>query len=762
MAEGRERGVQVRPPSRARLYRIIALTMLTAILIVLLVSSGYMQRFFPTPDPNSDTIASDTLLLYALTSLNFIVTLVLLTVLVRNLLKLRQERAEERLGSKFKTKMVVFSIGISLLPGAFLFFFAYGLLNSSLDLWFSSPTSRFLESADLIKREFMDREINDLTQTTRTLMRATGLRGRASDTYQKTLTEEDLKLLKREYLNQKLVLLQVVTEKGVEITLSENLIEQLPALDEARFETAQGRSYRTSIRSKQQTFLLVAVPILRLNQSVGAVYTARVLPKNLADSFQEIDKNARDRDILLSNARRIKVTNLYLLGAMTLLLIFAATWTALYVARSITLPIQALAEATRAVTLGDYEARVQCHAEDDELAVLINSFNQMAAQLSENKRTLELAASHQLSTNRALEERKRYIETVLESLSTGIISIDSNHTLTTFNRSAIQILGHTTPPTIGTSVEQLFAPQNQNEIIRMVRRARRLGYVSREIDLQRAGETIHTAVTITPLRDDDGKYLGSVLMIEDISELINAQRSAVWSEVARRMAHEIKNPLTPIQLSAERIAKNSHKLSANLDKKYLKMVDECTAMIRQEVGTLKRMVDEFSRFARLPQAQLQMGSLNEVVSETIKLYNERLDNIVLQVRLEDDLPKLNLDKEQIKRALVNLIDNAIEATEGVPGERRLFVATRYLRERDNILLEVADTGHGIALTDRDRLFQPYFSTRKRGTGLGLAIVSHIVSDHSGRIRVEDNSPRGTRFIIELPVAANTQSEAMAG
>ncbi|MCS6884500.1 MAG: ATP-binding protein [Acidobacteriota bacterium] len=742
--------------SNARVYRIVTLALATSVFV--LISSGYLQHLLPRPEPGSNTIPSDTLLLYALTSVNFIVTLVLLTILARNLLKLRQERFEERLGSKFKTKMVVFSIGISLLPGALLFFFAYGLLNSSLDLWFSSPTSRFLESADLIKRAFIDREMSDLIQTTRTLMRATGLRGRSDSRGKKGLSNEDVKLLKREYLNQKLVFLQVVIGDREQLLLSNDL--ELGNA-EAAAETAKGRSYKTSIAKGNRTILFVGVPILEASRPIGAFYAARELPKNLADSFREIDKSARDRDALVSNARRVKVTNLYLLAAMTLLLIFAATWTALHVARSITVPIQALAEATRAVTLGDYDARVRCQAEDDELATLIDSFNQMAAQLSENKRTLELAASHQLATNRALEERKRYIETILESLSTGIISLDSSHSITTYNRSALQILGWVTPPSVGMPVEQLFPQQNQSEILRLVRRARRLGHVSREIDLQLERQ-VHAAVTITTLRDIDGKYLGSVLMIEDVSELIEAQRSAVWSEVARRMAHEIKNPLTPIQLSAERIAKHTRKISHRLDDRYLQMVEECTQMIKQEVTTLKRMVDEFSSFARLPQAQLQIQSLNEVVLETVKLYDERLEGIELRLELQEELPQLNLDREQIKRALVNLIDNAVEATEGVQGERAISVVTRYKKDSETVILEVADTGHGIPLQDRERLFQPYFSTRKRGTGLGLAIVSHIVSDHSARIRMEDNLPRGTRFIIELPVPIGVQSEVLAG
>ncbi|MBL8152146.1 MAG: HAMP domain-containing protein, partial [Blastocatellia bacterium] len=694
--------------------------------------------------------------------INFIISLILLAVLIRNLLKLRRERTEQRLGSKFKTKMVVFSIGISLLPAILLFFFAYGLLNNSLELWFSSPTRQFFESADYIKTLFMEREINDLSQTTRTLMRATGLKDRTKNLPPELLSEDGLRLLKREYINQQLVYLEVSSERNVVLRLSDTGLKQERFLQEARSEVKAGRAYKYSVRGEdtKTIYLVVAIPILHNDKSIGGLYVMRLLPQNLADKFEEIDRNARDRDALSRHARKIKVTNLYLLGAMTLLLIFAATWIALYVARGITVPIQALAEATQAVTHGNFATRVLCPAED-ELAILVSSFNQMAAQLDENRQTLELAAEHQLATNRKLEERSDYIETILESLSTGVISLDSSHRVTTINRSALTMLGLAHPPASGTPVEQLFAQTNQGDIFKLVRRVRRLGHLTGELELETGVVTMHTAVTVTSLRNREGKFFGSVLMIEDISELIKAQRSAVWSEVARRMAHEIKNPLTPIQLSAERISKNFRRIAPILDPKYNQMVEECTAMIKQEVGTLQRMVDEFSNFARLPQAKLTPALLNEVVSETLKLYNERLDNIEISATLSELLPVMNIDKEQIKRALVNLIDNAIEAVDPCQGERAIQVRTEYDSEREIATLIVSDTGHGIMPEDKEKLFQPYFSTKRRGTGLGLAIVSHIVIDHNGRIRIEDTQPRGTTFIIELPVSASIAVEVGA-
>ncbi len=733
-------------PSRSRRYRVIFLTIITFGLIALLVALGTVKPLIPVPEKSSDT-----LILYALSSINFIASLVLLTILTRNLLKLRRERAEQRLGSKFKTKMVVFSIGISLLPGILQFFFAYGLLNTSLDIWFGSPTSKFYASANNMQHIFLERELEDLVKLSRTLLRVTNLRGQQQNLI---LDEDEKRLLQREYNNQQLRFLSINLSDTTPFSQGED-ISQLKELIQAKEQVKLGNTYARWINGNDLRiiYLVVGQPIIgSTRETIGGIFLVKQIPQNLADSFVAVIKQSEDRDRLSRNAKQFKITNLYLLGAMTLLLIFAATWIALYVASGITIPIQALAEATQALTRGNYDIRVLCPAED-ELAALVQSFNQMAAQLSENRHNLELAAKEQRETNRALEERRRYIETILQSLSTGIISLDSEHLMITINQAALNILQCEQVAIARTPVDRLFSPKNQEEVLRLVRKAKRAGQVNREMEIHSQTSLLHTSVTVTPLRDKNGIFQGSVLMIEDISGLITAQRSAVWSEVARRMAHEIKNPLTPIQLCAERIAKNSQKVSDKLEQKYIQVVEECTTTIKQEVATLQRMVDEFSRFARLPQAELKAGDLNEVAQETLKLYEDRLDDIKLHTSFDQNLPLINLDKEQIKRTLVNLIDNAAEAMLNAP-ERILSISTQYLNEQDIIRLTLSDTGHGINPEDREKLFHPYFSTRKRGTGLGLAIVSHIITDHLGKIQVEDNKPCGIKFIIELPIIAS--------
>ncbi|HKC65792.1 MAG TPA: ATP-binding protein, partial [Pyrinomonadaceae bacterium] len=471
---------------------------------------------------------------------------------------------------------------------------------------------------------------------------------------------------------------------------------------------------------------------------------------------------------LVTKQRKVRLLGLSTLGLLTLLLLFAATWIAIHLARGITKPIQALAEASKEVARGNLEHRVETIA-DDELALLADSFNKMTAQLEENRRKIEAGATELRDKNLALEERRNYIETVLESISTGVISLDETDCVTTINAAATQILKLEKIPQAETRFAEIIRDEDRIALERILRRARRAGHAAEQRELGRTSTTdgagLPVAITATALRSSNGGGRGVVLVIEDLSELLAAQRAAAWSEVARRMAHEIKNPLTPIQLSAERIARNFHRAengengangvggdAAKEQARVASVVDECTATITREVAGLKAMVDEFSRFARLPHARLESADLNEVVLQAMALYEDRLEDVRVDVRLAQHLPATMLDSEQMRRVFVNLMDNALEALADMEGERRITVATAHDPSRGVVLAEVTDTGHGIPRTAFARLFQPNFSTRERGTGLGLAIVHRIIIEHGGRIRVASNHPRGAKLSIELPTA----------
>ncbi len=438
-------------------------------------------------------------------------------------------------------------------------------------------------------------------------------------------------------------------------------------------------------------------------------------------------------------------------------------------ARGIATPIKALAEASKEIARGNLAHRVTTAA-DDELALLAESFNQMTAQLEENRSRIETGAAELRDKNLALRERRNYIETVLQSLSTGVVSVDEADCVTTLNASASRMLHLEDKPNGNQKLSDLIGSDDWIVVDRLLRRARRTGHAAEQTQLEGGSSGVAgplpVAMTATALHGSSGPGRGVVLVIEDLSELLAAQRAAAWSEVARRMAHEIKNPLTPIQLSAERIAKsykrsrtngsgNNAETYARVDeladeRRVAAVIDECTETISREVAGLKAMVDEFSRFARLPVARLEAANLNEVITQAVGLYEGRLDGVGLQMDLAPELPVAMLDAEQMRRVFVNLIDNALDALVEVKGEKRIAIKTSHDTERSLLLTEVSDTGQGIDPGDFRRLFQPYFSRRDSGTGLGLAIVQRIVLEHRGRIRAETNHPLGARFMIELP------------
>ena len=745
---------------RRRLTTVIILSIVVLLLMLSLIAQGgFNLKPFVTPDT-----ATETLLLYALSTLNFLAFVTLLFVLLRNVLKLVRERRAARLGSKFKTRLVSYAIGLSLLPVLLLFFFAFGLLNRSIDRWFGEPAREIVDDARAIEESYFKKEQADLVNIARAVARSVAIAERNDFD-----SNEFKSRLEQEMAGHELALARLVVggeqrtfERG-EKPVEPDIEETLDAAAEQMRAGVESFSGRDEGDSPSAIFVIAAVRLPSTN-GPRALMVAREFPPELTERAATITEQHENFHSLLGKIKRIKAIYILLLAAVTLLLIFSASWLALYVARGITIPIQALAEATDRIAKGDFDQPVEIVAED-ELAVLVKSFNQMAAMLAENRERLERAADDLSRINLTLDNRRRYIETVLESLSTGVISTDENACIATINRSALWILGLKDKPEIRTPINQAVEGPRGEDLAALCRRARRSETAHAELEFKRAdGSSLSTATTAIALRTSEGAIEGLVIVIEDLTDLIQAERSAAWSEVALRMAHEIKNPLTPIQLSAERIIRNYQRSAVNAEPRLDEIVREGTTTIVREVAALQRMVEEFSRFARLPEARPVEAQLNDVIRDAVSLYTERLDDIHLDCRLSDDLPAMLIDTEQIKRVLVNLIDNAIEAL-GVDGrdggngsngsgesfaERLIAIESAHVNSNETVRLTISDTGHGISPRDRDKLFLPKFSTRSRGTGLGLAIVSHIIADHKGRVWVEDNEPRGAKFIIELP------------
>jgi len=737
-------------PARLKRRRRILLWGLGITVLVLLAIIISQQLWLWTIIP-PDT-AADTVLLYALSTLNFVAFVVFSFIFVRNLLKLRRERHERQLGSKIKTRLLVYFIAISFLPIIAMASFSYLFLNRSLEKWFGSLPARVVNEAQEVQREAIDAQKRNLRETASLL--AVVLNPQSDSDRQQTLD--------RVVANGQLSAVEIVDGGGQVVarstgplTVAENseldkLLTQARSLKGEDDSLADGKDFDAVTIPLADTRQLIVVPGRRATNDLNETITG---------SQGEYRK-------LVDRQRRVRLLGLSTLGLMTLMLLFVSSWVAIYLARGIATPIKALAEASDEIARGNLSHRVSTIAED-ELALLADSFNQMTSQLEENRARIEAGSAALREKNLTLEERRNYIETVLESLSTGVVSLDENDRVTTINAAAKRMLSLETPANGEQRLEKLIASENWRVMDRLVHRARRTGQASEQAQLAGAtsGQTLPVALTATALRAVSAEKRGVVLVVEDLSELLAAQQAAAWSEVARRMAHEIKNPLTPIQLSAERIAKSyrrgseqngSQNGSGEIEDRVAEehvaaVIDECTETITREVAGLKAMVDEFSHFARLPLARPELADLNEVARQAVSLYDDRLDGVTVETLLDAQLPAAMLDREQLRRVFVNLIDNAMSALANVDGEKRITISTGFDTARSILTSEVSDTGHGIRPADFQRLFQPYFSTRGEGTGLGLAIVQRIILEHGGRIRAEANYPRGARFVIELPV-----------
>ena len=734
--------------NRIRRRRRILLWVLGATVLLLLAIIVSQQLWLWTV-VRPETPA-DALMLYALSTLNFVAFVVFLFIFVRNLLKLRRERKERQLGSKVKTRLLVYFISISFLPITAMAVFSYLFLNRSLEKWFNPFPDEIVQQATEVKRLTLASQDQTLRNTASLLVMLLGPK-----------TPEERQATIQQIVDSGQLVRVDIAGRDQSLTyqspnLSTEDADQLQKLfDNVRQQGPEGSN---QIDGKEFDALAVSL-------TAGEMLIIAPQKRASNDLTDLVAGSERDYQDLVSKQKRVRLLGLSTLGLMTLILLFVSSWVAIYLARGIATPIKALAEASNEIARGNLAHRVTTIA-DDELALLAVSFNQMTTQLEENRARIEASATELRDKNLALRERRNYIETVLQSLSTGVVSLDEDDCVTTLNASAARMLGRVHKSDDRPKLSGLIAADDWLVVERLVRRARRIGTASEQTQLEsgagNAGGPLPVSMTASALPHSRGPRRGVVLVIEDLSELLAAQRAAAWSEVARRMAHEIKNPLTPIQLSAERIAKSYGRATANggngtslsltddrLDEKRVAaVITECTETIAREVAGLKAMVDEFSRFARLPAIRLESANLNDVITHAAGLYQERLDGVSLTLDLARELPSSLLDVEQIKRVFVNLIDNALEALVSVTDEKLITIITSH--DGEKLRAEISDTGKGIEPSDLRRLFEPYFSRRASGTGLGLAIVQRIIMDHGGHIRAERNHPRGARFVIELP------------
>ena len=720
---------------------MITLAVASFLLLAVLISQGSFNLKFISPDSNQQ------LLFFAgLSALVFLLFVALTVVLGRNLLKLFAERRLGVIGSKFRTRLVVVNLLLSFLPVIALFWFSYGLMNRSIDKWFSQPVEEVRADTAAMASLISDYAGQNATTEAQAIAESNeAAKAFASRDFESALWEfrEHASTLQGGFV---MAIANGNAEASLAMPAPWNAIKDRFPLPEAL------RGEHPHFQWKQTDYMVGAA---RVGKGAGAIIVAMPLPAKFAETEKQIQESQQRYIELAKQRKLVRRTYIGFLSLLTVLVLFASTWLALFLSKLVNRPVAALAAGTEAISKGQLDYRVDIRA-TDELAELVQSFNSMAEQLESSRGMIDASSRELGAANEALERRRRYIETILESIPTGVISIDAMRRVTLVNAALLRMF-HPDRPEYARPGALTNAPLSNvlpgdllGDLEPLLRRADRMGMTAANLELTLPRAKFSVAVTVAAL-EHGAERVGYVLVFEDLSDLLRAQKQAAWREVARRVAHEIKNPLTPIALSAERIQRHLAKGVAP-DEASRSVIRACAETIGNAVETVRALVDEFSVLARFPASHPQPASLNSLVESALTMFNGRLEGIRVQTDLSSDLPSVMADPEAIKRAIANLVDNAAEAMQDAI-VREITISTSAVASRDVVELVVSDTGHGVSREMKERLFLPYFSTKQRGTGLGLAIVSRIVEDHHGSIRVEENKPVGSRFVVELPVAA---------
>lgn len=690
---------------------------------------------------------STNILVLTLVNVNITLTILLILLLSRNLIKLYFERRQQPKRSSFKSKLVAAFIGLSMIPSILLFVVASGLLTSSIENWFSIQVEKSLSHSLEVAQSYYQRSQEQVTlltvQTGRAIQERNLLEGpyeelsRTLEAKQKEFGVEAIHLFTPGFQRF------ASSAKGASnIQVADSPFPPVDLLQQALSATRP----ITAIQSTHRGDLIRGILPLKSNERVVALLVVdSLIPPSLVGKMEEIKKALEDYKQLKAFKNPIKGSYILSFFIILLLILFSATWFGLYLARGITIPLQKLAEGTEAVAQGNLEVQIDAQA-NDELGVLVDSFNKMTADLKQTQEKVKEANRSLTESNREIENRRAYTEGILQNIAAGVISVNEKGIITTFNPSAERILNIRAAEAIGEEVVPFFSSRKMAPMADLLTKIQRLKKTSMEeplnLEVRKKSLTLRTAVSL--LQGEDQRFFGGVIVFDDLTELIRAQKLATWQEVAQRIAHEIKNPLTPIQLSAERLRKKYFEHSDDFDK----IFDESTRIVINEVHDLKNLVDEFSNFARMPAPRPTPQKIDPILKEVIALYQSAHKDIRIGAHFDETAPPLNLDREQIKRVFVNLFENAVEA---MNRQGNLSITSSYDSAQQKVRIEVADEGSGISPEDLDKLFLPYFSRKKSGTGLGLAIVHRIVTDHNGQIRAVPRQPKGTTFVVEIPV-----------
>jgi two-component system nitrogen regulation sensor histidine kinase NtrY len=739
------------PPPAKRPFRdnprliLAGIGVLIAVLVALVALANRTPRF--SPDFLTEFV------LYALSAADLTMLAALVFVLGRNIIKMMVERRKGLPFARFRAKLVALLLVMTLVPAILVLIVGSELIRTNIDRWFNAPMAEILASANQIASDdYHQRQVVVSDHAARIARALASM----------DLANADVRpirdLLAPEVTLRRVAMLEVyrVGPSNGPLPALEPVLDvaapQLPpgynraAADRLAAQAVGATSETNSIESLGMAGdLLHAAAVIRSHEDrvAGVVVATDYLPGELAERSRRMTQAFEGYNQL--RVLRRPLTGLYLsfFVMVTLLILFGAIWMGSYLAKRITRPVLMLSAAAREIGAGRLDQYVELQS-NDEFGALVEAFNTMAGELAASRRKIDRSTIQLERKHVEVENRRRYIETILERITTGVVSVDASGVITTINSAATRLL-NLEPTIVGQPARAVFDRPDLQPLAALMSGdgQGKTEPSAQEIAVVRNDLEIHLAAVATALVGDSGASEGVVLVFDDVTPLIRAQKVAAWREVARRLAHEIKNPLTPIQLCAERLRR--HFAGAPPSAKAL--VDECTATIVGEVESLKGLVDEFSQFARMPSPRTVPTDLAQLITDTIALYNGIFTDVRIEQRFGPDVPLVRLDPEQIRRVIINLVDNAVEAM-----ERRGIIVVETQLDRGNHIVRVvvADNGPGIPAAEREKLFLPYYSTKRRGSGLGLAIVRRVIAEHGGSIEVTDNHPHGTRFTIELP------------
>ncbi len=707
--------------------------------------------------------AGETLAFTALTVVVFLLLLVLLMLLLRNILKIYADQSSSALGARLRTRMVLGAVLIAVTPATFMFLFSKELMNRTIDRWFSPNISELHEDST--------RVVLELAQYV-----TSNARGEAESIASTGAAEADLGALEKVLGSHRITLqggFALVYTKDRQVIASYQAPPETSAASLIPWLTERNDGDagdgRVELQGPLSANLLRAAqrndePVIRIaggdyalgmamSPSGKIVVAALPMPRGLSQTITRIRDGAAAYWVLFRSRYRVRSTFFLMLLLITTVVFFSSVWLALFLSKQITRPVEALAEAMDKIAAGKYDHRVAL-VTTGEMAELVRSFNHMAADLDASRQLAETSSAQVIAANMAIEERRRELETIVETIPSGVVTLDSAGAVLQANRAFAVLMGQSEEPEMrGKKLEALLPSECIDDLFGVIRRGQRMGAASTEVEYHARGRTMHLAVTSARLELTRGQT-GTVLVIEDTTELLRAQRQLAWKEVAQRVAHEIKNPLTPIALSAERIGRHLDRVQPDSPS----VIRKCSEVILSCVGTLRTLVDQFSALAQFPAPQPRACDMNRVAEEALTLFADRLGGITVRRELQPGLPLVLADPDAIRRALANLIVNAAEAMQGSL-LRVLSIRSGLSEDGSAVEVAVSDTGHGLTDEIRERLFLPFYSTKQRGTGLGLSIAAKIVQEHGGSIRAESNTPKGARFLMRLPLMETAQAHA---